>query len=360
MFWDNLNYSSYWAPLVPPSDGYILSWSAGTNLPEWKAAATGLIGFTDDLGNISFGPNALSGLSTAGGNIGLGINTGTLLETGMDNILIGARAGSTLVSGALNVIIGSDADGYSSSDNSSIVIGYYAMGKGNQQNVIGNTSTIGTWLHGNVLHIGNESNTDKYLLFQNSKSSTQPGFKWEHTGSKIQWSNDGSNWIDADNATKIQGYSITSSVPTDGYVLTWSASDGYYKTKQLAPRKFQFVAGIQSNSTTSPYTVGSVWFDAPNLVGFSSSTITLDAIITSNSITNTTTLKIIDVNGILGVVGAVIWTSNATSSVGSNHITADLAILRSATVSGALDMVLIGSAAGGLFSVLNSILSVQL
>lgn len=73
------------------------------------------------------------------------------------------------------------------------------------------------WVHGNTLRIGNEvSNVDKYIHFQNDTDADHvlPGFKWDYTTTKIQWSNDGSTWNDFSSGGGITTYADVATAKT--------------------------------------------------------------------------------------------------------------------------------------------------
>ena len=56
LFWDNNGSSYYWAPLTPPSDGYIMSWNAGLGLPTWISQ------YNDLLISPQFGKTTIQGM----------------------------------------------------------------------------------------------------------------------------------------------------------------------------------------------------------------------------------------------------------------------------------------------------------
>jgi hypothetical protein len=100
------------------------------------------------------------------------------------------------------------------------VVGNGVVGKGNGNTVIGvSTQTTDTWLRGDKLRVGNETTTDKYFYFQNSASGAQPGFKWNNTTSKLQWSHDGTTYNDftVGGGGSLVGY--TNDSPSDNTAL---------------------------------------------------------------------------------------------------------------------------------------------
>jgi hypothetical protein len=127
--------------------------------------------------NIAIGYNSQVSSLTGFNNISIGFNSLRLLTTGYQNTVVGYTALQNATAPTYNVAIGQDAGSLTgafaavtsisqsvfigmstkastvASDTNTIVIGYGAIGLGLNSTVIGNSSTTGTTLYGNVTAI---------------------------------------------------------------------------------------------------------------------------------------------------------------------------------------------------------------
>jgi len=216
-----------------------LRWNNATSKLQWSHDGTtyndfavgggsSLAGYTN--GSPSDNTALGVGVGTPSGtdNTFIGYNAGNAATTGNSNVLVGSSAGYTLTTGGSNVLVGYNCTVSANADSGCIVIGSGATGKGSNTTVVGMFSmTTDTWLRGNTLHVGNETATDKYFYFQNSATGVQPGFKWNNATSKLQWSNDGTNYNDL---IYLAGYTNGASYNTALGVGTGGSSSGLDNT----------------------------------------------------------------------------------------------------------------------------------
>jgi hypothetical protein len=184
--------------------------SGGSNV---AVGASSLAVYTSGASNAMVGYQTGAALTTGTSNAVIGGYAGLHITTGGYNTLVGGGAGSTLTTGSNNILLGYNCNVSEAGDTYSIVVGNGVVGKGNGNTVIGvSTQTTDTWLRGDKLRVGNETATDKYFYFQNSSSGGQPGFKWDSTHSKLQWSNDGTTYNDFSAGSSLTGYTYDSPI----------------------------------------------------------------------------------------------------------------------------------------------------
>lgn len=120
--------------------------------------------------NSAVGRDSLGSNTTGSYNASLGNEAGFRNTTGSSNVFVGWRAGSVQASGLTllhpenSIYIGSLARGKNNDDSNSIVIGHAAIGQGANTAVIGNTSTVKTFLHGETRLSSNAGSAGSALV----------------------------------------------------------------------------------------------------------------------------------------------------------------------------------------------------
>ena len=111
--------------------------------------------------NCAFGRNAMRFGATGSENVAIG-NDALSNVTGNRNTALGYTTGTVVGTNTNSVFLGAVCNPAASSGTNEVVIGYAATGNGSNTTVIGNTSTLSTRLHGNLL-LGTNSNST-YIL----------------------------------------------------------------------------------------------------------------------------------------------------------------------------------------------------
>ena len=91
-------------------------------------------------GNLGFGTNSLSSVTTGFRNTAVGVNTGLSLTTGQSNLFFGTKAGQAVTTGSSNCFIGRDAGVLVTTTSSNTAVGNFALGKAG----VSTTVAIGT------------------------------------------------------------------------------------------------------------------------------------------------------------------------------------------------------------------------
>lgn len=93
-------------------------------------------------------------------------------------------------------------------------------------------ATLPTSFKTDVLEFGKPSTGDKTLYFKRGTATAQPGFKWNESGGKMQFSNDGSTYTDfltsvtVDTSTAIVNAGLASSVASNALTVTINGKNG--------------------------------------------------------------------------------------------------------------------------------------
>jgi hypothetical protein len=151
-----------------------LSTTTGSNNVFTGSAA----GYSNTIGGNNLYQGFQAGFNNVNGssNVFQGLSAGQNITAGSNNILTGHNVGFYIGTGTTtctllnnSIIIGSNSRTLADNETNALVIGYLGRGLGSNTSVIGNSSTIQTWLGGKV-SVGTTSNT-AYLNVQGSGST---------------------------------------------------------------------------------------------------------------------------------------------------------------------------------------------